>query len=97
MKEKSKAEINSGVCPVWLSPNIGGTPLTMLQNFLIPLERITAFDEQLVRTTGPGEIPCVILRGFSKIISKNDFENAELTYSNDKNWSFRWNDRGIVG
>lgn len=96
MKEKIKAEINSGVCPVWLSPNSGGTTLTMLQDFLISLERITDFDEQPTRTTGPGDVPCVILRGFSKITSKNDFESAELTYSSD-NWNFRWLDDNDFG
>ena len=96
MKEKIIAKINSGVCPVWLSPNIGETPLTMLQNFSISLERITAFDEQSTRTTGPETGLCVILRGFSKIVSKNIFESAELTYSSD-NWSCGWMDDNDFG
>lgn len=91
MKAKIKAEINSGSCPVWLSPKIGETSLEILQNFSISLERIAAFDdEQTAAPNGPGDVPCVILRGFSKITSKNDFESAELTYSGDGGWSFRW-------
>ena len=90
MKAKIKAEINSGSCPVWLSPKIGETTLTMLQNFSISLERIADVNVQPLRANGPGEVPCIILRGFSKITSKNNFESAQLTYSSDENWSYRW-------
>lgn len=90
MKTKIKAEINSGKSPVWLSPKIGETTLTMLQNFSISLERIADVDVQPSQANGPGEVPCVILRGFSKITSKNNFESAQLTYSSDENWSSRW-------
>lgn len=97
MKAKIKAEINSGCCPVWLSPKIGETTLTMLQNFSISLERIAVVDEQTIRASGPGDVPCVIFRGFSKITSKNNFESAELTFSNDKSWAFRWLDENDFG
>lgn len=90
MKAKIKAEINSGSCPVWLSPKIGETSLKILQNFSVSLERIAAFNEQTAEPNGPGDVPCVILRGFSRVASKNDFESAELTYSGDGGWSFGW-------
>lgn len=64
MKAKIKAEINSGGCPVWLSPKIGETTLTMLQNFSISLERIASFDESFAASNGPGDVPCVIIRSF---------------------------------
>lgn len=85
-----EAEINSGAYPVWLSPKIGETTLPMLQNFSISLKKIEDMGKQGVRMTGPGDVPCVIFRNFSEIISKKNFESAEISYSNDKNWIFKW-------
>ncbi|MBD5103433.1 MAG: hypothetical protein HDT47_01015 [Ruminococcaceae bacterium] len=94
MKAKIKTEINWGETPVWLSPTVNGERLKMLQNFFLTLEVIPDHDETScgfnTSLMGPGEIPCVILRGFSKIVSKGEFETAEFSYSDDNDWECKW-------
>ncbi|MBD5115076.1 MAG: hypothetical protein HDT46_07710 [Ruminococcaceae bacterium] len=90
MKKRIKAEINSGACPVWLSPETETGVLKMLQNFSVTFEAVPDFEEKQGSVKGPGEIPRVILRDFSRLVSKSDFEGAELSYSDDENWDCKW-------
>ena len=90
MKKRIKAEINSGACPVWLSPETETGVLKMLQNFSVTFEAVPDFEEKQGSVKGPGEIPRVILRDFSKLVSKSDFEGAELSYPDNENWDCKW-------
>lgn len=87
MSSRIKVEINSGN-PVWLSPIVEGEILKMLHNFSITISKTAISDEKKLK--GPGDVPCVILKDFSKIVSKSDFSSSTLAYSDDLNWSYDW-------
>lgn len=86
----SKIYAEVGKEPVWLSPTVGIEVLKMVQNFSITLRKGAELDSEDLN--GPGDVPCIILRDFSKIVAKNDFESAELSGSVDSKWSIQWYD-----
>jgi hypothetical protein len=88
MGSKVKLDINQGQ-PVWLSPTVEGGILKMLQDFMLTIERVAAATHN-AGVKGPGDVSCVILRDFAKIVPRSDFDSAELSYCSDPDWSTDW-------
>lgn len=90
MNCKIKVKINP-CYPVWISPKVDNEVIKMLQDFDLVIEK-TAAPKNSSRLTGPGDVPCVIIRNFSKIVAMNDFQSASMVYLDDENWSIKWID-----
>ncbi len=90
MGNKIYVEINEREQPLWLSPAVGEERIKILQNISVTIGITTEANLAAAVENGPGEVPSVILRNFTSVVSEGDFRNAEFCPPSDENWSYAW-------